>query len=262
MLQGNNPVRQAARYIFLSVAGSFARPSNGVHILNGHMAHPVRPDALQFDRMLSALERQVRFVRIEEAVALIVSRAEPDEPLVAFTFDDGFAECRDVIALVLEKHGTNAAFFINPNFVEGDGDYIRRFTEEVVKSPGKSPMRWQEVLELQNRGHIIGAHTLDHALTAIGDEDALRHQIVDCRAVIEAHTGVPCEYFAWPFGRLEHTNEAAVRMACATYRHVFSQSDHRHYLSFGGRVINRRHFEPFWPVSHVRYFLSCRKSYE
>lgn len=262
MLQGNNPVRQAARHLFLSAAGCCARPSNGVHILNGHMVHPLKPETGIVERMMSALARQVHFVRFEEAVALIVSRAEPDEPLVAFTFDDGFSECLTMVAPVLEKYGVNAAFFINPHFVEGDEAYIRNFTEMVVNSPGKRPLRWLELLELQRRGHVIGAHTLDHALTAIGDEDALRHQIVDCRAVIEAHTGVPCEYFAWPFGRLEHTNEAAVRMACAAYRHVFSQSDYRHYLSFDGRVINRRHFEFFWPVSHVRYFLSCRKSYE
>ena len=82
MLQGNNPVRQAARHLFLSVAGCCARPSNGVHILNGHMVHPLQPETGIVERMMSALARQVHFVRIEEAVSLIAARTEVDEPVV------------------------------------------------------------------------------------------------------------------------------------------------------------------------------------
>lgn len=249
------------RSTFLSTAGWGKKPSAGVHILNGHFVHSTTPDAAVAERCLEALSRQARFIRIEEAVRLIVSRTVVDEPLLAFTFDDGFEECLTVIAPVLEKYGTNAAFFVNPHFVEGDEEYIRCFTEKVVRTPGKHPMRWEDLRQLQQRGHVIGAHTLDHYLTASEDTAELQHQIVDCRRVMETHLGQPCTYFAWPFGRLEQTNEQAVALACSCYDFVFSQSDYRHYFSFDGRVINRRHFELCWPESHILYFLSRKKNY-
>lgn len=254
-------IRQLLRGCYLDVFGCMANPSKGIHILNGHYTHRVHPDSSYMEYMLNELSYVANFIRIEEAVRMILTHIEPDEPLIAFTFDDGFEECYDAIAPELEKYEINAAFFVNPNFVEGDDEYIKHFTEITTLSPGKRPMRWNQIIDLSKRGFIIGAHTMDHYLTASSDIDELKHQIVDCKAIIEDKTGVSCDYFAWPYGKLEQTNKQAVEIACDNYKYVFSQSDYRNYFSFEGKVINRRHFEPSWPVNHVKYFLSKQKHY-
>ena len=225
------------------------------------MMHRTKPEFKYFADTMHILSCECELIGIEEAVNLIKTRQSPATPKCAFTFDDGLEECYDFAAPVLDDYHINAAFFINPHFVEGDKEYIKHFTEDVIKSPGKKPMRWDKIRQLHNSGHVIGAHTLDHILTASDNIEELRHQIEDCRKIIEANVGNNCNYFAWPFGKLEHTNEIAVRIACETYDYVFSQSDYRHYYSFEGKVINRRHFEPFWPVSHINYFLSKSVSY-
>lgn len=254
-------LRQTGRDVILRVGGFRAKPSNGIHIITGHMTHLTAPDLKYMERLMSQLSKEVKFIRIEEAVKMIENHEQPEEPLCAFTFDDGFEECYDCIAPVLEQYGINAIFFMNPNFVEGDESYVRHFTDVTVHTPGKRPMRWGQLKDLQERGFIIGAHTMDHYLTASDDERELEYQIVSCRKVIEEHLGGSCDYFAWPYGRIEHTTPKAVAMACETYSHVFSQTDYRHYFSFNGKVLNRRHFEPFWPISHVKYFLSKSISY-
>lgn len=246
----------------LDCLGLFSRPAKGIHILNGHMLNrgPADPSsAVSFYRQLKQLQKQVRFIPIEEAVQLILNKCQPCDPLVAFTFDDGFEECYSALAPVLEDFGVNAAFFINPNFVEGDENYIAHFTQQIVRTPGKRPMKWDEIEELHRRGHIIGAHTMDHYNINTQDRKVLEYQIGKCKSVIEDRLSVPCEYFAFPYGRLEHANAEAIAIACRYYQYIFSQSDYKHYFSFGGRVINRRHFEPFWPVPHLSYFLSCKK---
>lgn len=253
-------VRTAVRAQVLNVLSLNAHPAPGIHILNGHrICKEAEPDT--FRRLLDRLARQVEFIRVEEAVAMIERHEQPDRPYVAFTFDDGFSECADIFAPVLEEYGVNALFFVNPNYVEGDDDYISHFNHDTVQTAGKRPMRWETLKDLADRGHIIGAHTMDHYMIVTDDRDILRHQIVDCRRVIEEHIGNVCEYFAFPYGRLSQASETAIDIATSTYAHVFSQSDYKHYFSFDGRVINRRHFEPFWPSGHVRYFLSCNKTY-
>lgn len=254
--------RTIVRKRILDILGLFSRPHNGIHILNGHMICRAMADNQSKDYFfyqLQELSRYVHFIRIEYATSLIRNHESVDQPLVAFTFDDGFMECYDMIAPVLESFGVNAAFFINPNFVEGDENYIQNFTENIVLTPGKIPMHWTEIKDLHKRGHIIGAHTMDHYM--INDDNLLEldKQIGGCKSIIEDKLSAPCDYFAFPYGRLEHANKHSIDVACGYYKNVFSQSDYKHYFSFAGRVINRRHFEPFWPVGHLYYFLSCHK---
>lgn len=244
----------------LDVLGCFSAPQPGIHILNGHRIEK-SGDADAFRKMLTELSKTVTFIRIEDAVRMIIERQCPSMPLVAFTFDDGFMDDYDVFAPILEEFGVNALFFINPNYVEGNDEYIQNFDDNVVMTPDKRPMRWNQICELSKRGHIIGAHTMDHYMVNSDYKQILEYQINTCKGVIENHTDVPCDYFAFPYGKLSQANDLAISIACLKYKYVFSQSDYKHYYSFSGKVINRRHFEPFWPIAHVKYFLSCKKTY-
>jgi len=253
-------IRSLIRKSILDILGTFSKPAPGIHILNGHrIQQETEPET--FRKILSELKKQVEFVRIEEAIQAIESHESPNKPYVAFTFDDGFMECYNIFAPILEEFGTNALFFINPNYVEGDEQYIRHFNEHIVMTPDKQPMRWEHLKELADRGHIIGAHTMDHYMINTDDENTLKYQIEECKKIIAEHLGKECECFAFPYGKLSHANLLSINIACQTYKHVFSQSDYKHYFSFDNRVINRRHFEPFWPYKHISYFLSCNKTY-
>jgi peptidoglycan/xylan/chitin deacetylase (PgdA/CDA1 family) len=254
-------IRGGLRGIILDILGDFSKPLPGVHILNGHRLENKEESLDVFRKQLKELSSFVEFINIEEAVKIISEKKNPDKPLVAFTFDDGFMDCYTHFAPVLEEFGVNAIFFVNPNFVEGDDNYILDFTSNVVMTKEKKPMRWNQLIDLQSRGHIIGAHTMDHYMIKTNNPKILEFQIVECKKKIEEHLNVPCDYFAFPYGRLEHACRTSIDVACENYKYVFSQSDYKHYYSFDGKVINRRHFEPFWPVNHVKYFLNCKKEY-
>jgi peptidoglycan/xylan/chitin deacetylase (PgdA/CDA1 family) len=254
-----NILRQSGRHVILSTLGQFRKPANSIHILNGHMSHRTKPDISYFENLMYKLSKEVTFIRIEDAVDMIMNGTSTNKPLVAFTFDDGFAECKDTICPVLEKYGVNGLFFINPNYVSGDDAYIGNFDSNIVMSPGKQPLRWNDLREMHKNGHLIGAHTMDHYMINDDDDEKLEYEIGECKKIIENEIGSLCEYFAFPYGRMEHANPMSIDIACKYYKYVFSQSDYKHYFSFNGRVINRRHFEPFWPISHVNYFLSFTK---
>ena len=255
-----------ARSLILDILGLFSKPAPYVQILNGHMVsrfHDNIEDGKIFEKQLEDLHKYCDFVNFETAVELIKKGIKVKKSTVAFSFDDGWRDCYTQIAPQLDKYGVNAAFFINPNFIDAgersDKEYLRNFTLNVTNSPGKSPLSWEQIGDLSRRGYIIGAHTLDHFCINDDNTTELEHQICDCKDVIEKQTGKSCDYFAFPYGKLSHANQNSIDIACRTYSYVFSQSDHKHYFSYDGRVINRRHFEPFWPVKHVFYFLRCKR---
>lgn len=254
-------IRQTARALIVSILGMLKKPKNHIHILNGHMINwnePEEKSKEHFRKVLGKLQKECDLIKAEDAVSLIANSKEVNKPTLAFTFDDGFEDCYTHIAPVLEEFGVNGIFFINPNFVEADKKYIETFLQ-TTKSPNKRPMTWGQIKDLQRRGHIIGAHTMDHYMINSDDAKELEYQIGECRKAIEEKLGTLCEFFAFPFGRLEHANSKAIDIACKHYKYVFSQSDYKHYFSFKGRVINRRHFEPFWPYWHTRFFISFNK---
>lgn len=261
-------IRKITRHAILTTLGSFKAPAPGIHLLNGHMitreagAGTLR-DRAKFERLLNELNKECDFINFQEAVHMIRNREQTKRTKVAFSFDDGFLDCYTHIAPALEKFNVNAMFFINSNFIDAgtrhDIEYINKFTEEYTDSPGKLPMTWKHISELQERGFLFGAHTLDHMrLTDVSDKE-MERQIVECKKNIEEHTGISCDYFAWPYGRITDANTKAVDMACRTFKYVFSQGNYKKYFSYKDRVINRRHFESWWPLSHLCFFLSTHK---
>lgn len=231
-----------------------------MHILNGHVLSSVYSSGGRdrFRSLLVDLRRECRFIRIQEAVEAIESGVEVgNETLVAFTFDDGYEECFTEIAPELSRHGANAAFFVNPGFIDGSEGYRDRlFDERLPDIARRPPMTWEMLRQLVGGGFVVGAHTYDHLRLVGLSGDQLARQVIGCKAVIESRVGVSCEFFAWTYGKYSDIDAEALRVALETYRHVFSGDRYREPTSVGGRVINRRHFECDWPLAHVRYFLS------
>ena len=252
--------RNIVRDLALDFLGQWATPSKGVHLMNGHLlTRGCELDATFFDSQLKSLSHKSTIIPFCEAVELIVRRKTVNHSLIAFSFDDGFEECYSHLAPVLEKYNGYGCFFINPNFAEGDESYINFFLQDKVHLPScKKPMRWEQIVELCKRGHMIGAHTMDHVrVSEIRDESELIYQIGACKKEIETRTGDACDYFAFTYGHPERDfNLQSVEIAERYYKYIFSASNWKNYFSYNERVLNRRHFEPYWNVSHVNYFLS------
>ena len=254
-------IRNRIRAFILNVLSKNAIPFPGIHILNGHFLSivPSMPNKV-FEKQLIALrESGVEFIDFDIAVKRIVKEDFPENRcLAAFTFDDGFEECYSKIRPILNKYCIKACFFINPNFVDGDKQYKENFKKNIVFTD-KNPMSWEQIRELQEEGHFIGAHTMDHIRLDIDDKEILEFQIGKSKKVIEEKLNIPCDYFAFPYGKLEHISSTGVDIAAKHFKYIFSQSNYKHYFSFNKKVINRRHFECDWPYKHTLYFLKKKK---
>ena len=258
-------IRSIARGLLLDFLGIGAKPSSGIHLLNSHvLTTDEELNSDFFDHQLKNLSKKSTIIPFGEAVELIKARKEVGSSLIAFSYDDGFLDCYSHIAPVLEKYNGYGCFFINPNFIESSKDYIDSFLRKNTYLPlYKRPMNWKQVTELQTRGHIIGAHTMDHnRISKITNENELISQIGNCKKGIENRLKGTCDYFAFPFGCPERDFDIrSVDVAEQFYKYIFSASNWKYYFSYNGRVINRRHCEPYWKANHIDYFLSKKMNF-
>ena len=249
--------RSYIRKIILDILANSSFPKNGIHILNGHFIAPFSESSEVFFDLINELSKEVDFINIQEASNLILNKTiSTGEKLVAFTFDDGFEECYTKIKPTLDHFDIKAAFFVNPNFIDGDKAYIDNFIKNVIYLDGyKLPMSWDQLSILKKEGHSIGAHTMDHLRLKSSQIDVLEYQIIECKKAIENRLGGTCDFFAYPYGKLQDISEEAITIAVDTFKYNFTQTNHKKYFSFNEQFINRRHFEGNWPLGHLNYFL-------
>ena len=253
-------MREFVKTLLIAFMSNFRSLKPGVFILNGHyLTRNSSYGVDSFRKLLTKMsEAGVELINIQDAVKAIESGATETcaSTYVAFTFDDGFEDCYLSLAPALEEFGVNACFFINPNFIDGDEAYIQRFTSLTVRTPHKRPMTWEQIDALHQRGFVIGNHTLDHLRLAELNYQTSSKQICASKKIIEDRLGVPCEYFAWPYGQVSDVNERVLECAADVHKFIFSGCNFKTYYSFGGMVLNRRHFEPCWAWWKLKFFLS------
>lgn len=257
-------MRRFLRKQYINLASAFAKVQHGVYIMNGHyLSRSCANDIEVFFRQLKQLQKHVRFCNIEEATTLVLSGQanDLDETLMAFTFDDGFSDCFESLVPALEKVSVNACFFVNPGFIDGDVKYQTHFVDEVVLTPGKTPMSWAQCKQLVERGFVIGNHTHDHKRLSLLSEQQAEQQIVAGKQRIEDELSVQCDYFAWPYGQKADIRSEQVRLLQQYHKYIYSGCDYTQYTDHQGAVLNRRHFEADWPISEVKYFLSKPRQY-
>lgn len=248
------------------MVGQFSYPKNGIHILNSHYiseeAVDLHRDREVFKLFLKDLSKYCTFLKIEDAARMIKEKNIPNDGCyVAFTFDDGFEECYSLIAPELEVYGCNAAFFVNANYIgNGSIHYLRKFNNR-ISTYTKKPLTWQQVKDLHVRGHIIGSHTLDHFNLVHLDNETIAKQVLLNKSRLEAELGYSCDFFAWPYGKMTNISNHGLHIASISHTYMFSSDNYSNYTSADNTVINRRHIEPFWPMSHVCYFLNVNKKY-
>ena len=113
---------------------------------------------------------------------LAYGKALPVKP-VMITFDDTRLDQYTTALPELNKYGFKGVFFI--------------MTVSLGK-PGY--MSKEQVKQLSDEGHTIGSHTYDHKNTKTYVDKDWEEQVAKPSKQLQAITGKPVEYFAYPFG--------------------------------------------------------------
>ena len=255
-------MRKSLRNIYLELLGSFIKPSKGLHILNLHYVTKnliSDSDFQVFENFIIKLQELGSIISLPEAVYEINNNIVDNyDTKFVLTFDDGFEECYKIIVPILNKYNLKAAFFINANYIQSCETYQNNFNKR-IKIYTKKPMSWKQLIEIHNYGHTIGSHTLDHYNMSKLNSEELGCQIIKNKEILEYRLKFNCDHFAWPYGQMVDFPMNALLETEKHHKYIYSGTNYKKYYSCNKRIINRRHIEPFWPVTHLNYFLSHKK---
>lgn len=150
------------------------------------------------------LRQSTNVVSMEDYFAGKLSATQTN---MVITFDDGFRSWASVAAPVLLELGLPATFFICSGFVGLSDTQRDQFVRtRLMRAPfmtGKisGALDEDDVAQLAAAGFEIGGHTCNHVdLSNVNDRAELDCEIVEDKKRLEAVTGKPVRYFAYPYG--------------------------------------------------------------
>jgi peptidoglycan/xylan/chitin deacetylase (PgdA/CDA1 family) len=159
-----------------------------------------------FDAHLEWLQQRCTVVALDDLVA---RRHQAREPLVAITFDDGYADNHTDALPLLAARGMTATFFLTAGFLERDREVLAQLAD-TWRTPVDqlAPLAWDQVEELRSAGMSFGSHTWSHRnLAQIADAEVER-ELTRSKHVLEARMSAPVSAVAYPWGKLRrHVTE-------------------------------------------------------
>ena len=120
----------------------------------------------------------------------------PAKPIV-LTFDDGYEDFYTNAFPILRRFNFHAVSFIPTGLI--GGSYY---------------MNWNQIKEIASSGLVtFEGHSVTHAnLPSLSFAAALK-QLVDSKNVLQANTGYPVNFVAYPYGSTDGTIQSAARQA-------------------------------------------------
>jgi peptidoglycan/xylan/chitin deacetylase (PgdA/CDA1 family) len=196
------------------------------HVVPRHGMDPCKELLLQ-------LEKKHGFIDPEEFTSFINGDIQLNRNHLLLTFDDGFISNHKIAQDILKPLQIKAIFFVPTGFINAKTPdaqklYIKEnlFLEGVLPNlhiDEMKPMTWENISELVDSGHTIGAHTKNHfRLSEIDNEVLLEEEIISSGDRIEELLGIKVEHFAYPFGDIGSINKKAFEIASSRYKYIYS----------------------------------------
>lgn len=215
-----------------------------------------------FRRQLEALRAHYRPLSLAEFMEAVTPGMTPDTAGILISFDDVFAT-QYRAAEILAELGIRGVFFVPVGFPSCEtpaqwDEYIvnclfaGRYPRTRLPA-GLRPMTWDQLRQIQDWGHEIGAHTVTHPnLGAMTNTTRIMEEVAISGNLLEQKLGGQVEAFAFPFGSIKHICRPALQAARQRYPAVFTSVRGGNRSDMGG-VFTRETISPDDPVDYVLF---------
>jgi peptidoglycan/xylan/chitin deacetylase (PgdA/CDA1 family) len=257
-------VRQHLRNSALDILAFKDRISMDSKFLKTHriqflyVHHLFKDEIENIENLIIQLSKHHQFISYSDAVERILNN-KVDDSYIVFSSDDGFKNNLDLVE-VLNKYDIKACFFINPNSIGlTNNNEISKWCSNRLNFPPVEFLDWREISEIQNCGHEIGSHTMNHINIASSSKSQIEEEIEKSFHLIKEKCG-EVKHFAFPYGRFtDFTSEAQQIVFNVGYKSCASAIRGCHFpekhLLRKDLMIRRDHIIASWKIEHIIYFL-------
>ncbi|MFN2242541.1 MAG: polysaccharide deacetylase family protein [Anaerolineae bacterium] len=159
---------------------------------------PPRADAVRRDLSVSPKDFEAQLAYLQQegyetitlndlTLHLTTGMPLPPKPII-LTFDDGYANAYTNAFPLLQEYGFVGTFFL---------------ISEPIDAEDPNFVSWAEVEEMYAAGMRFEPHSYNHPDMRNRGFDFVVFQILAPKEAIEARTGEPCRFFAYPAGRYD-----------------------------------------------------------
>lgn len=183
-----------------------------------------------FEKQMSCLVNNgYRVISIAELLQCIENNFFPEKPVV-ITIDDGFKSVYNLAHPVLKKYELPATIFL--------------YTDFIANNPNQ--LSWQEIKEMIDNNIEIGSHTLSHcnllnmkqSETHMDYLKRIEREISLSKLILEKHTGVPVQSFAYPYG--VYNQQIKMLAKQAGYKALLNVNGMNNSIPFDTYSLNRQ----------------------
>ena len=232
-----NALRSGVRWALTHAPGRSA--TNRVVVLLYHQISSTAPQASAspkgFRDHVAWLKDTCEVVPFRDVVHH-ANRTDLDRPVVAITFDDGFADSYHHAWPILVEQSLPATFFVTTGLLDASEPIVDRFRQLLECTDAETAaLSWDQVREIHASGMEIGVHTVSHANLAQERGAAVRWELVEAKNRVEQELGDHATSFAYPFGKPRHhvtpstvsqVSEAGFEMAATTSHRGVRPGEH------------------------------------
>lgn len=149
---------------------------------------------------------------LDQVRACLAGEAPIPPRAVALTFDDGYENFAEYAWPILQKHRFPAMVYLIAGMI-GQPSYWF----ESDGRPTPPLMSAERIRQLRREGCDFGGHSVNHLKLAQQDDATVRHEVADCKALLEDVLGEEVRHFCYPFGSHDiRSVEAAAEAGWAT----------------------------------------------
>jgi peptidoglycan/xylan/chitin deacetylase (PgdA/CDA1 family) len=184
------------------------------------------------------------------------------KPGIIISFDDGLKSHYEVAAPLLEEYGFTGWFMIPVAFLNATSAEQPEFaSENHISHHGLNSdnlaMSWDDVRELESRGHVITLHSMHHKRLSDSLSDVeLHEEIVLAKTMLESRLGHPVSGFTWVGGEEASYSRRAFRFILqANYDEVFCTNSHPIMAKQNPLFLERSNIEANFGLNQIRLVL-------
>jgi peptidoglycan/xylan/chitin deacetylase (PgdA/CDA1 family) len=160
-----------------------------------------------FSRQMGLL-KSMGYVGMSMGHLLPYLRGEECGKVVGITFDDGYLNNLTHALPVLNRHGFSSTCYAVGGLLGQTSSW-----DEKVGIAQAPLMDAGELRRWIQGGQEVGAHTFNHINLLAESDETSRTDIVQCKGVLEAATGVKQLHFCYPYGRYARAHTVMARQA-------------------------------------------------